>query len=112
MSPNTIEITLLERVYTVACPPGEEATLQQVAHQLNKRFLELKQRNALLSIDQLAVMASLNLTHELMSLEARTAREAQERTKKIQALENAIEQALCKRELKQPKWVESGSESQ
>ncbi|WP_417346473.1 cell division protein ZapA [Ferrimonas sp.] len=112
MSSNTIEITLLERVYTIACPPGEEATLQQVAHQLNQRFLELKQRNALLSIDQLAVMAALNLTHELMSLETRTQREMQERSKKIQALENAIEQALRKREVAQPKSVESGSDSQ
>ncbi|USD38104.1 MULTISPECIES: cell division protein ZapA [Ferrimonas] len=112
MSSNTIEITLLERVYTIACPPGEEATLQHVSQLLNRRFMELKQRNALLTIDQLAVMAALNLTHELLAYQTRADEQQQLTSKRIQALEKTIAQALCDRAKERPKSVESDSEPQ
>lgn len=97
MSSNTIEITLLEKVYTIACPEGEEATLQHVSHLLNQRFLELKQRNGLLSADKIAVMAALNLTHELMQSQSQIQQEQQVTAKRIEMLEQTIAQALVSR---------------
>lgn len=66
-SAKTIEVTMLGRAYRVACEPGErEALLQAVAY-VDAKMTEIKKIGKTATAERVAVMAALNIAHELLS---------------------------------------------
>jgi cell division protein ZapA len=61
---STLDIKIQGREYRVACPPGEVDSLQAAADLLNARMDELAKATKSTG-ERLAVMAALNLAHEL-----------------------------------------------
>ncbi len=61
-----VRIRILDQEYTVACPPGEKDGLLGSAQLLDQRMRELRDGNRSTALDRLAVIAALNLTHELL----------------------------------------------
>ncbi len=86
----TLTVTILEREYRVACPPGQEEQLEQSARALDRKMGEIRSTGKVFGIERIAVMAALNLTHELLAREPEDGadREALER------MEHKIDQAL------------------
>ena len=68
MNARPISVTLLDRDYQVACPPDEETSLRAAAAYLNKKMREVRDRGVIGS-DRIAVMAALNIAHELLQLQ-------------------------------------------
>lgn len=66
-SRNTVKLHILDRDYTVACPPDAEPGLRAAADQLSERMGEIRSRGQVLGVDRVAVMAALNIIHELRS---------------------------------------------
>jgi cell division protein ZapA len=67
-SAKTIEITILGRNYKIACEDGErEALLEAVAY-LDGKMDEIKKAGKVSGTDRIAVMAALNIAHELLQL--------------------------------------------
>lgn len=64
-----VKVTLLEREYFVACPDEERTNLLESAAYLNEQMREIRDSGKIVGIDRIAVMAALNITHEM--LEAR-----------------------------------------
>ncbi len=62
----TLSVTILDREYRVACPPGAEEELRRSASFLDNKMQEIKASGKVLGIERIAVMAALNLTHELL----------------------------------------------
>ncbi|MBE0505123.1 MAG: cell division protein ZapA [Marinospirillum sp.] len=67
---NTTEITLLDRKYLIACPAGEQDGLLRSAQYLNRKMQEIRQTGKVLSLERMAIMAALNITHDMLSREA------------------------------------------
>jgi len=66
----TLDISILGRTYKVSCQEEErEALLQAVAH-LDQRMGEIKASGRVGSAERIAVMAALNIAHELLELRA------------------------------------------
>ncbi|WP_108125762.1 cell division protein ZapA [Saccharospirillum mangrovi] len=63
---NTLTVTILEREYRVACPPGQEVKLEQAAASLDRKMKEIRTTGKVFGIERIAVMAALNLTRELL----------------------------------------------
>lgn len=63
---HTTEITLLDRKYLIACPPEEQDELLRAAQYLNQKLLDIRRGGKVLSLERLAIMAALNITHELI----------------------------------------------
>lgn len=61
-----IGVRILDREYLVACPPEERDGLQSAAHLLDSRMREIRSSNRMAGIDRIAVLAALNLAHELL----------------------------------------------
>jgi cell division protein ZapA len=59
-------VRILDREYLVACPPEEREGLQAAAHLLDSRMREIRSSNRMAGIDRIAVLAALNLAHELI----------------------------------------------
>lgn len=60
-----IEVRILDRDYLVACPPDEREGLRSAANLLDGRMREIRSGNRMAGIDRVAVLAALNLAHEL-----------------------------------------------
>lgn len=61
-----VSVRILDREYLVACRPDERDGLQQAAHLLDGRMREIRGSNRMAGIDRIAVLAALNLAHELI----------------------------------------------
>ena len=89
-----VRVTILDKEYVVACPPDEKEGLLSSAHTLDRRMREIRDSGKVVGADRVAVMAALNLTHELLQARSEysaTARTVQER---VQSMEARIAQVL------------------
>lgn len=87
---NTLSVEILEKEYRVSCPPGAEEALENTARQLDKKMNEIRSAGKVFGHERIAVMAALNLTHELIS----QSQSAESGTSEINAMINKIDQAL------------------
>ena len=62
----TVCVQILYRDYPVACPAGQEAELEAAAEFVDTRMREIKSKTGSGSLDRIAVMAALNIAHELL----------------------------------------------
>lgn len=89
-SVGTVTVNILDRDYQVACEPGEREALLDSARYLNDRMRQIKAGGSVIGLERIAVMAALNITHELL-------REGSERganDAQLQRLTDKISRAL------------------
>ncbi|WP_228517891.1 cell division protein ZapA [Aliidiomarina indica] len=101
MSSNVVDIKILDRSYRVMCPDGQETALREAAKQLDERMVETRTSTKLTNMEQIAIMAALNLCHEWIQDRA-------VETKKIAALEDKISllQATIEKAIGDPRAAE------
>jgi cell division protein ZapA len=99
-----LDVTILGRVYKVACKESERDELTQAVTLLDRRMREIREAGKVSGADRIAVMAALNLAHELLrnrrkdqiargnSIDGDVAR------RRIQAMHAAVDQALANQE--------------
>lgn len=89
-----VDVHILDKDYRVACPDEEQSALVASANLLNSRMQEIRDGGKVIGSDRIAVMAALNLTHEL--LQQRNSREdlSHSITSRIRSLQEKIERAL------------------
>ena len=63
-----VSIRLLDREYTVGCEPGERDSLLVAAKLLDNKMREIRGNNRMAALDRVAVLAALNLAHELQQM--------------------------------------------
>jgi cell division protein ZapA len=66
--PVRVAIRILDKDYHIACSPEEKAELLRSAELLNERMREIRDTGKVTGADRIAVMAALNLAHELLRL--------------------------------------------
>lgn len=69
---DTVSVTILDREYQVSCPAGEEEALMASARFLDKQMRDIREGGKVFGMDRIAVMAALNITHELLSSKGRS----------------------------------------
>ena len=93
-----VSINILDKEYRIACKDGQQDGLRASAQYLDRRMREARQGGRTIGADRIAIMAALNISHEL--LEQRNAQVQQELAlnEHILALQTKIEQALSNKE--------------
>jgi cell division protein ZapA len=93
VSNETVFVKILDKEYQVACPREERQALTESAHLLDERMKAIRSSGAVIGLERIAVMAALNLSHEL--LQARIPRTAVAADSvDLQRLSDKIERAL------------------
>ena len=64
---NAMTISLLGREFRVACPEGEQKQLMASVDYLNRKMKEVRDTGKVVGNERIAIMAALNIAHELMS---------------------------------------------
>lgn len=91
-----VTVHILDKEYRVACRPEEEQALFDAARYLNGKMHEIRDRGRVVGIDRIAVMAALNLAHELLQAQAANHRDAESVNNKIRLLRGKLENAINK----------------
>ena len=65
-----VNVRLLDREFTVGCTPEQRDGLLAAAKMLDAKMREIRGSNRMAGVDRIAVLAALNIAHEL--LQART----------------------------------------
>ena len=63
-----VSVQLLDREYTVGVLPSERDSLLAAAQVLDAQMREVRGGNKMAAIDRVAVLAALNIAHELQQL--------------------------------------------
>jgi cell division protein ZapA len=61
-----VSVRILDKEYQVACPGDERDDLMRCAELLNLRMREIRDSGKIIGLDRIAVMAALNISHELI----------------------------------------------
>lgn len=63
---NAATIHIMGKTYSVKCPLEKISELRESAQYLEEKMRQLGQSSKMMSLDRLAVIAALNITHELL----------------------------------------------
>ena len=69
MSNVSLKIYILGKEYQVNCPPEEREALERSAELLNEKMEEIRNGSQIIGLERIAVMAALNLAHDLIQTE-------------------------------------------
>lgn len=96
MSPQdeAVTIEILDKQYTVSCPPEEKQALIESAKILNERLRKVRGGGKVLGTERMAVMTALNVIHEYTLLQKAQA----EVDDTLERLRGKIGDAISRRE--------------
>ena len=63
-----VTVRILDKEYRVACGPQEQEGLLESARLVDRRMREMRKSWRIIGADRIAVMAALNIAHELIQL--------------------------------------------
>jgi len=91
-SPVTVHI--LDKDYLISCEPDDQESLLDSVRFLDAKMQEIRNNGKVIGTDRIAVMAALNLAHELLGQQSQKESSTQNTGKRIRILQNKIEVAL------------------
>ncbi|MCH9782019.1 cell division protein ZapA [Methylophilaceae bacterium] len=62
-----IEVKILGRDFSIACPENEEDSLMKSINYLNHKIDEVQASGSVIGVDKTIIMAALNITHEYLN---------------------------------------------
>lgn len=95
MSSETVFVKILDKEYQVACPAGEKLALMEAARNLDERMRAIRNQGSVIGLERIAVMAALNLSHDLLQANNERQASAQNETA-LARMNDKLEQALSK----------------
>jgi len=90
-----VAVSILDREFLVACTPEERPGLIAAAAYLDGKMREVRGNTRTQGVDRIAVMAGLNIAHELMQLKQRGDVDGSALAQHLQALRNKLDGALA-----------------
>lgn len=88
-----VRVTILGKEYSVVCGSEQKDALQRAARHLNDRMQQIQQTGKVIGTERCAIMAALNITHELLDLQEKSAHSSQ-LASQLQALTRKLEAAV------------------
>ena len=93
--PQPVSLIIMGKEYRIACDPEEQDDLVHSAQQLDVQMRKMRDSGKITGPDRIAVMAALNLAHELQTLKNQNAllnqRLSECLTKMSYKIENVLE---------------------
>lgn len=90
-----VTIRVLDKEYQVACVPEEKEALLASARFLDDKMREIRDSRRMIGADRVAVMAALNITHDLLKCQAGETDESGIGPK-LRSLQSKVEAAITR----------------
>lgn len=98
MSANQEVIRLLDKEYTVACPPDQREGLLASARKLDTKMREIRTSGKVVGSERIVVMAALNVIFELLREREDEGSGSQQMRLRLQLIQDKIDAVLEKEE--------------
>ncbi|WP_263143895.1 cell division protein ZapA [Pseudomonas sp. RIT-PI-AD] len=96
MTPSkTVTVHILDKDYCITCPAEERANLESAARYLDGKMREIRTSGKVIGADRVAVMAALNITHELLHKQQRLDQEVSSTRERVRDLLDRVDDALA-----------------
>jgi cell division protein ZapA len=89
-----VTVHILDKEYCIACPADERANLEGAARYLDGKMREIRASGKVIGADRIAVMAALNISHDLLHKKQRLDQAAEETRDSVRDLIERVDQAL------------------
>ncbi|WP_149196232.1 cell division protein ZapA [Luteimonas suaedae] len=89
-----VSVRVLDREYTVGVGADEREALMQAAKLLDTQMREVRGANRMAAVDRVAVLAALNLAHELQQLRNESGQRERELAGLLDELQHKLDGAL------------------
>jgi cell division protein ZapA len=86
-----VAVHILDREYTVGCEPDERDSLMAAAKLLDAKMREVRGGNRMAALDRVAVLAALNLAHELQQARNEGDRRDRELARTVGAMQRRLD---------------------
>ena len=90
----SLQITIMGREFRVACPEEEQAGLLEAVDYLNRKMLEIRDGGKVIGLERIAIMAALNIAHELLTTKVGGGFDMGEIKRRMNRMEAVIDQAM------------------
>ncbi|QBB69371.1 cell division protein ZapA [Pseudolysobacter antarcticus] len=90
-----VTVHILDREYLIACTPDERDGLLAAASYLDGKMREVRAAARAPGAERIAVLAALNIAHELVTLKQHNQSEASTISQHMQALKIKLDSALA-----------------
>lgn len=94
----TLDVKILDRELRIACPEEERSELMDAVAYLDKKMREIHETGKIASIERIALMAALNITHELLGMKVGRGVDLADFTRRMNTMQAAIDEALAEQE--------------
>ncbi|VAX11677.1 Z-ring-associated protein ZapA [hydrothermal vent metagenome] len=92
--PTPVTVHILDKDYLISCEPDERESLLDSVRFLDTKMREIRSNGKVIGTDRIAVMAALNLAHELLGQQSQKDSSSESTGNRIRILQNKIEAAL------------------
>ncbi|QSA96675.1 cell division protein ZapA [Methylococcus sp. EFPC2] len=89
-----VNVLILGKEYPVVCPDNEEHELLLAARYLDGKMRKIRDTGRVIGTERIAVMAALNIAHELTQLRRENKELAGELGNRVSAMHDRIDSAL------------------
>lgn len=89
-----VSVSILDREFLIACTPEERPGLIAAAAYLDGKMREMRNRGRALGMDRIAVLAALNIAHELLSQQHSSATQADRLARDLLSLKSRLDAAF------------------
>ncbi|SDH05787.1 cell division protein ZapA [Pseudomonas benzenivorans] len=91
---NTVTVHILDKDYCIACPPDERSNLESAARYLDGKMREIRSSGKVIGADRVAVMAALNISHELLHKQQHLEQQTSASREQVRDLLGRVDHAL------------------
>ena len=88
-----LQINVMGREFRVACPENEQKGLLEAVDYLNKKMNEIRDNGKVIGLERVAIMAALNIAHELLSTKV-GGFDIAELKRRMESMETMLDQAM------------------
>ena len=85
-----VHVTILGKDYQVACPEDQQDALIASARMVHQNMEKIRNTGKVVGVDRIAVMAALNIAHELLSLQQDESQDIKKVNEKISLLKERV----------------------
>lgn len=86
-----VSVSILGKEYQISCPENERNALLSSASLLDRRMREIRDSGKIVGGDRIAVIAALNMTHEMLMMRSRYHDLNKDLTNRLQGMTKKIE---------------------
>ncbi|WP_022950372.1 cell division protein ZapA [Leucothrix mucor] len=94
--PIVVSAKILEKEYSIACPPGEEDALTASVKYIDAKMREIRSTGKVVGSERIAVMAAINVAHEMLKSQSQVQSIDEDVITRLDTLQSKINDSLDK----------------